>query len=246
MNLKIKLFITRAVEAVLSGAAIAWVGRTDSSLQWISSFSRGSSLSVKSTIKIKTDSAFDITLTKTSANVKMTTGNSNYSLEGAVYNVYKGTVASGTVAATFTTDKNGKATLSKKLPNGTYAVKEKTAPKGYVLDPTVHIVTINNGNAALNVTDDPQYIKLTVVKKDASSKTSTPQGNASLAGAVYSVTNDLSCFCTSTLNPSVLMESGIVQEQLNKYKSFRKMFSFLISFFKNLLCYDYSNSVHNA
>lgn len=179
---------TKSTDFGGSGAAIAWVGRTDSSLQWISSFSRGSSLSVKSTIKIKTDTAFDITLTKTSANVKMTTGNSNYSLEGAVYNVYKGTAASGTVAATFTTDKNGKATLSKKLPNGTYAVKEKTAPKGYVLDPTVHIVTINNGNAALNVTDDPQYIKLTVVKKDAASKTSTPQGNASLAGAVYSVT----------------------------------------------------------
>ena len=186
-------------------AAIAWVGRTDSSLQWIASYSRAYSKSVTSSIKVKTDALFDISLTKTSANVSITSGNSNYSLNGAVYNVYQGKTASGTVVATFTTDSNGKASLSTKLPNGTYAVKEKTAPKGYVLDPTVYVVTISNGNVTLNVEDDPSVVQLTVRKKDSATGTAVPQGDASLAGAVYSVTykqNGSNVTVTGTTNSS--------------------------------------------
>lgn len=190
-------------------AALAWVGRTDSSLQWIASYSRVSSPSVASSIKVKTDSLFNISLTKTSANVSVTSGNSNYSLTGAVYNVYKGKTASGTVVATFTTNSSGKASLSTKLPNGTYSVKEKTAPKGYVLDSTIYVVTISNGNAALSVQDDPSVIQLTVRKKDSTTGTAVPQGDASLAGAVYSVTykqNGSNVTVTGTTN-----SSGIVR-----------------------------------
>ena len=140
------------------------------------------------------ENTFDITLTKTSANVTITNKNPNYSLAGAVYNVYTKNATPGhdyskdTVQATFTTDTNGKANLSKKLKDGDYAVKEITAPKGYVLDPTIHFVNISSGNTTLNVVDDPSKIKLTVVKKDAGTGQSVPQGNASLAGAVYEVT----------------------------------------------------------
>ena len=72
------------------------------------------------------ENTFDITLTKTSANVKITAGNPNYSLAGAVYNVYTKNATPGhdyskdTVQATFTTDTNGKANLSKKLKDGDY------------------------------------------------------------------------------------------------------------------------------
>ncbi len=130
---------------------------------------------------------FDITLTKSSANVRLTTGNSNYSLEGAVYNVYEGNLAAGTPVATFTTDADGKAKLSQKLTNGTYSVREVTAPKGYVLDTKVYVVTVSDADAVLDVTDDPAKVRLTVVKKDSKTKTNTPQGNASLEGAVYTV-----------------------------------------------------------
>lgn len=111
-----------------------------------------------------------------------------------MHNVYTKNATPGhdyskdTVQATFTTDTNGKANLSKKLKDGDYAVKEITAPKGYVLDPTIHFVNISSGNTTLNVVDDPSKIKLTVVKKDAGTGQSVPQGNASLAGAVYEVT----------------------------------------------------------
>lgn len=50
------------------------------------------------------------------------------------------------------------------------------------------LVNISSGNTTLNVVDDPSKIKLTVVKKDAGTGQSVPQGNASLAGAVYEVT----------------------------------------------------------
>lgn len=137
---------------------------------------------------------YDITLTKTSANVSITNGNSNYSLAGAKYNVYIDRHISNydyskdTPVATFTTDANGKANLSKKLEDGDYVVIEATAPRGYALDKTVHQITINGGNTTLHVVDDPGTIRLVVSKKDSGTNTNVAAGNASLAGAVYRVT----------------------------------------------------------
>lgn len=74
--------------------------------------------------------------------------------------------------------------LGKSLPAGSPAYRRFT----YVLDPITHFVNISGGNTTLNVVDDPSAISLTVVKKDAGTGTSAPQGNASLKGAVYRVT----------------------------------------------------------
>ncbi len=63
---------------------------------------------------------YTVTLTKTSADVSITQGNSAYSLAGATYNVYKGTSGTGSVVATFTTDEAGHATLSTPLEDGIY------------------------------------------------------------------------------------------------------------------------------
>ena len=129
---------------------------------------------------------YTVTLTKTSADISITQGNSAYSLAGAVYNVYKGTTANGSVVATFTTDANGHATINPPLENGTYAVKEVKPAKGYKLDPDTHVFTIDGADTSLNVQDDPGTLTIRVVKKDSQTGTS-PQGNASLAGAVYQV-----------------------------------------------------------
>ena len=135
-----------------------------------------------------------VTLTKTSANTSITAGNSNYSLAGAKYNVY---VANGTpghdyskdtVVATFTTGSNGKATLSRVLkPNTRYAILETQAPPGYLKDTTVHTFYLTYDAATMNVVDDPSAVKITVKKKGSGNGTTTPAGNASLAGAVYRV-----------------------------------------------------------
>ena len=85
---------------------------------------------------------YTVTLTKTSADVSITQGNSAYSLAGATYNVYEGTSGTGSVVATFTTDEAGHATLSTPLEDGTYSVKEVTPPKGYKLDTKVYTFTI--------------------------------------------------------------------------------------------------------
>ena len=146
-------------------------------------------------IKIKGEKPkYTVTLTKTSADVKITNGNANYSLEGAVYNVYKAYVnpnhdyANDPVIATFTTDANGKATLSRKLENGDYVTIEQVAPLGYILDKNVHRFSINGKSANLDVVDDPTKIRLTVRKKDADTNSNVPQGDATLEGAQYRIT----------------------------------------------------------
>lgn len=146
-------------------------------------------------IKIKGEKPkYTVTLTKTSADVKITNGNANYSLEGAVYNVYKAYVnpnhdyTNDPVIATFTTDANGKATLSRKLENGDYVTIEQVAPLGYTLDKNVHRFSINGKSANLDVVDDPTKIRLTVRKKDADTNSNVPQGDATLEGAQYRIT----------------------------------------------------------
>ena len=128
-----------------------------------------------------------MTLTKTSADVSITQGNSAYSLAGATYNVYKGTSGTGSVVATFTTDEAGHATLSTPLEDGTYSVKEVTPPKGLQAGRARSTRSPSTGRIRqLSVEDEPGTLTLKLKKKDSQTG-STPQGNATLAGAVYQV-----------------------------------------------------------
>ena len=145
-------------------------------------------------IKIKGEKPkYTVTLTKTSADVKITNGNANYSLEGAVYNVYKAYVnpnhdyTNDPVVATFTTQKDGHATLSKKLENGDYVTIEQVAPLGYTLDTSVHRFSVDGKNTDIPVVDDPRYIQLTIKKKDSDNNTGIASGDAKLEGAIYRV-----------------------------------------------------------
>lgn len=145
-------------------------------------------------IKIKGEKPkYTVTLTKTSADVKITNDNVNYSLEGAVYNVYEANgmpnhdYTNDPVVATFTTQKDGHATLSKKLENGDYVTIEQVAPLGYTLDTSVHRFSVDGKSTDISVVDDPSAVTLTVTKKDSDTNSSVAAGNASLAGAVYRV-----------------------------------------------------------
>lgn len=145
-------------------------------------------------IKIKGEKPkYTVTLTKTSADVKITNGNANYSLEGAVYNVYKAYVnpnhdyTNDPVVATFTTQKDGHATLSKKLENDDYVTIEQVAPLGYTLDTSVHRFSVDGKNTDIPVVDDPGYIQLTIKKKDSDNNTGIASGDAKLEGAIYRV-----------------------------------------------------------
>lgn len=145
-------------------------------------------------IKIKGEKPkYTVTLTKTSDDVKITNGNANYSLEGAVYNVYKAYVnpnhdyTNDPVVATFTTQKDGHATLSKKLENSDYVTIEQVAPLGYTLDTSVHRFSVDGKNTDIPVVDDPGYIQLTIKKKDSDNNTGIASGDAKLEGAIYRV-----------------------------------------------------------
>lgn len=145
-------------------------------------------------IKIKGEKPkYTVTLTKTSADVKITNGNANYSLEGAVYYVYKDVNIPDypywnyKPYATFTTDANGHAELSKKLENGNYVTIEQVAPLGYTLDTSVHRFSVNGKSTDIPVVDDPGYIQLTIKKKDSDNNTGIASGDAKLEGAIYRV-----------------------------------------------------------
>ena len=127
---------------------------------------------------------YSINLTKTSANVSITNGDSGYSLAGAVYKIYN---SSGTEVASITTDSSGKGSSSAKLKNGTYTAVESKAPPGYALDTTRHTIRINNADATLNVSDVPLIKTVTLTKTSANTSITAGNSNYSLAEAVYDV-----------------------------------------------------------
>lgn len=132
-----------------------------------------------------------IDLQKVSANPSLSDGISAYSLEGAVYGVYKDAACTD-LAAELETDAEGYA-KSGKLPEGTYWVKETKAPEGYALAPSVVKVDVSadkttrvNGDKVLDAPqNDPA--DMIIGKIDAETSKNLPQGSASLAGAEYTV-----------------------------------------------------------
>lgn len=128
-----------------------------------------------------------VSLSKTSANTGITSGNSCYSLAGAVYGIYSDAGCSAQVT-TLTTDAGGNA-AAVSLNAGTYYYKELTAPAGYALDSSVQAFTVTDGqNTALSVSDtptnDPAMITLNKVDSETGDMV---QGGASLAGAQFTV-----------------------------------------------------------
>ena len=127
-------------------------------------------------------------LTKSSANTAVTNDLTAYALEGAVYTVYSDTACTKQVAS-LTVGKNGVSNTAE-LPLGTYYVKETTAPKGYAADAAKHTVKIEADKTTdLKVSETPLMapIEIVVRKQDAETGKNTPQGDASFAGAEYTV-----------------------------------------------------------
>ena len=128
-----------------------------------------------------------VSLSKTSANTGITSGNSCYSLAGAVYGIYSDAGCSAQVT-TLTTDAGGNA-AAVSLNAGTYYYKELTATAGYALDSSVQSFTVTAGqNTALSVSDtptnDPVRISINKVDSETGDKV---QGGASLENAEFTV-----------------------------------------------------------
>lgn len=128
-----------------------------------------------------------VSLSKTSANTGITSGNSCYSLAEAVYGIYSDAGCSAQVT-TLTTDAGGNA-AAVSLNAGTYYYKELTAPAGYALDSSVQSFTVTDGqNTALSVSDTPTNdpVRMSINKVDSETGDKV-QGGASLENAEFTV-----------------------------------------------------------
>lgn len=128
-----------------------------------------------------------VSLSKSSADTGITSGNSCYSLAGAVYGIYSDAGCSAQVT-TLTTDAGGNA-AAVSLNAGTYYYKELTAPAGYALDSSVQSFTVTDGqNTALSVSDTPTNdpVRISINKVDSETGDNV-QGGASLENAEFTV-----------------------------------------------------------
>ena len=129
-------------------------------------------------------------LVKTSVAPGITDGNPLYSLADAQYAVFDDQDCTNLVGTLVTAD-DGSASIS--VTAGTYWVRETQAPAGYALDAETHEVTVPEaGVGILEVAETPLVdggdpFKLVVRKRDADAGASSPQGDASLAGAQFTL-----------------------------------------------------------
>lgn len=129
-----------------------------------------------------------LSLEKSSAIPTMTDGNSCYSLNGAVYGVYKNSNATNKVGELKTNSAGKSNTLS--LAPGTYYIKEIKAPKGYAIDKKIYSIKVTDGgNAVGKYKDRPQSdpIGILLKKIDASTGASKPIDGASLQDARFTL-----------------------------------------------------------
>lgn len=143
----------------------------------------------------KFDEPGRLEIVKESASAKTSKNNPNYSLEGAKYTVYSDAECTEKVTV-MSTDATGHA-VSDAIDPGLYYIKETKPSPGFALDSHVYkkrvksdeIVRVNTDT----VEETPQVnpIDIVVAKYDAQkgyeTSGNTAQGDATLAGAVFSV-----------------------------------------------------------
>ena len=125
------------------------------------------------------------TFSKCSANVSITDGNSEYSVEGAEYDIYRS--SDNALVSHIVTDASGNAALDLE-PNQTYYAVETKAPAGYTLHEGHIAFRTGNSAGTEQLKDDPGYVLLHIDKKD-SATLGDAQTGATLEGAEYKVTS---------------------------------------------------------
>ena len=123
------------------------------------------------------------TFSKCSANVSITDGNSEYSVEGAEYDIYRS--SDNALVSHIVTDASGNAALDLE-PNQAYYAVETKAPAGYTLHEGRIAFRTGNSAGTEQLKDDPGTVRIKINKKD-SATLGGAQSGASLKGAEYSI-----------------------------------------------------------
>ena len=133
-------------------------------------------------------------LKKTNALPTLTQGNNCYAqdLSGAVYEVHRKSDLSDAPILTLTTDADGNATAPNEIPfDGTQPylyVKEVTAPRGFALDPTTHVVSpYDRSTWVVNSTDTPLNDPLQITLNKVSPDSEVVENPTSLEGAEFTI-----------------------------------------------------------
>lgn len=133
-------------------------------------------------------------LKKTNALPTLTQGNNCYAqdLSGAVYEVHRKSDLSDSPIMTLTTDADGNAAAPNEIPfDGTQPylyVKEVTAPRGFALDSTTHVVSpYDRSTWVVNSTDTPLNDPLQITLNKVSPDSEVVENPTSLEGAEFTI-----------------------------------------------------------
>ncbi|MDR1892629.1 MAG: hypothetical protein LBQ48_06445 [Oscillospiraceae bacterium] len=167
---------------------------------------------------------FRVTVNKIDSEFPYPQGDSK--LEGAVYGLYNG----GVLAASYTTDKNGRFTTDYFVCGDNWTIREITGSEGYMVDPTVHKVgaaallyTVEYNNALdLTSYETVKNGRIQIIKHtdDGSTQIETPE-----AGAAFEVflAKSGSYNATRPIERDILIcdENGMATSKLLPYGVYR-------------------------
>ena len=106
-------------------------------------------------------------------------------LAGAVYGIYSDAACTQLIKQMPATDANGVSKVTIEKTQEVVYLKEISVPTGYTIDAKAYNVTLNIGKTSnMNVTDKRVTATISLHKQDAETG-NTPQGDATLEGAVY-------------------------------------------------------------
>lgn len=136
---------------------------------------------------------YKVAVQLTKSETDFTNGNPYYSLEDAVYAIYKDVDDPDNYpywehepcATTQATDENGYCEVPGGLPSGNYVAIMSTRAKGYRYDQNHHVFEITNDDVLLTSTVKPSSITMKIYKNDKDYGSAA--GDATLGGAVYRV-----------------------------------------------------------
>ena len=162
----------------------------------------------------------ELKIKKTNALPTLTQGNNCYAqdLSGAVYEVHRKSDLSDSPIMTLTTDANGDAEAPNEIPFSSTQpnlyIKEVTAPLGFSLDPTVHVVSPFNRNTWLiNSIENPLNDPLRITLNKISADSNVVENPASLEGAEFTIKYYAGQFTMDTL-PTTPTRTWVVKTAL--------------------------------